>query len=115
MREVGVKLLHWLWLEVELLAFVSSSFGLAQCGFDCWDSCVVCFCIFLLIGGEEWRREVVLWFQSMSGQWCNCGCCSRGGSWLMLWWGRFMVTVAAAVGLCYKVSAIAFSTGGLRI
>jgi len=35
-------------------------------------------------------------------------------SWLLRR-GRFMVAVAAAVGLRYEVSAVAFSTGGLRI
>jgi len=44
--------------------------------------------------------------------WLHAICQPKVQSWLMQWQG-LMVTVAVAIGLCYGVYAIAFSTRGV--
>jgi len=44
----------------------------------------------------------LFWCHSISGQWCGHVCCGRG----------FIFFFVVAIGLCYMVCTIVFSTGG---
>jgi len=104
-EEMGVRVLREVRPEVGSSAFVSPSLSLGRWSFGRWGllrDLFLCFYSYCSVMKSEERS------------WWGFGPCPVDGAVGDVAAGGVMVAVAAAVGFRYGVSAVAFSTRGLR-